>query len=103
MPPLELRGRPLPDDCVVKIGAEWCGPCHRIAPHFAREADAYPDTIFLTADADDNLPDMERFDIRVLPTFLVVRGGREAARLEGGSPEELAEFLRRHVADAVQT
>lgn len=56
-----------------------CPPCRALEPRLERVARQYQDRLpVYRVDIDRDMPVAERF-----PTILVVRGGREVARLDG--------------------
>jgi len=44
-------------NCIIDFGAEWCGPCKRIAPFFEKLASQHSDIGFAKVDVDT--PEME--------------------------------------------
>lgn len=77
-----LSGTDVP---VVMDGyADWCGPCKIMAPvldDFAR--DRAGEVLVTKLDTDRNPATTQRFGIRAIPTLIVFRNGREAARQAG--------------------
>jgi thioredoxin 2 len=69
---------------VVDFWAEWCGPCKAMAPFFERVAgEMEPGLRFLKLDTD-RAPELSvRHGIRGIPTTIVFKGGKEAARRVG--------------------
>ena len=68
---------------VVDFWADWCGPCKMMAPAFAEAARQRPGVRFVKVDTDA-APDVSaRHAIRGIPTVMLFRGGREAARMSG--------------------
>ena len=69
---------------VVDFYADWCGPCHAMAPALenfaARRAG---DVLVLKLDTDANQRTAQRFGIRGIPTLIVFRGGQETRRHVG--------------------
>ena len=59
---------------VYKIWAPWCGPCKMLAPVFEQvkeeNSDKY-DFIEVNADDDDNLPLIDKLEVRNLPTIVI--------------------------------
>src|SRR5581483_10279403 len=82
---LDKRLRQTKDAAVlVDVWAPWCGPCQAMAPQFAAAAARLePDAqlVKLNSDAEPDLS--ARLGIRGIPTMILFRDGREAARTSG--------------------
>jgi thioredoxin 2 len=69
---------------VVDFWAPWCGPCHAMAPHFARAArELEPEVRFAKLNTEEERSVAARYDIRSIPTVILFRNGREVARQSG--------------------
>jgi thioredoxin 2 len=64
--------------------AAWCGPCKAMAPAFERVAAEQKTRVrFAKVDTERAQPIAARFAIRSIPTLILFREGREAARISG--------------------
>jgi thioredoxin 2 len=69
---------------VVDFWAEWCGPCHAMAPQFEQVAARLKGkAMFAKVDSDRSPQTSARFGIRSIPTLLLLRDGREVKRQAG--------------------
>ena len=85
---------------LVDAWAPWCGPCKLIAPAIDELASELAGRVrVVKLNVDDNPATAARFDIRSIPTLLVLRDGREVDRLVGVQPKaEIARRLERAMA-----
>jgi thioredoxin 2 len=72
---------------LVDFYADWCGPCKMMAPVFAELARRQRGrALVVKVDTDANPQVAMRFGIRSIPTLILFRDGREAARQVGAVP-----------------
>lgn len=72
---------------VVDFYADWCGPCHMLAPHLDQIASEGVGSLLVVKLDSDRAPDLsQRFSIRGLPTVLLFQDGVEAGRVVGMDP-----------------
>lgn len=75
------------DLVVVDCWAEWCGPCRQFAPVFEEAARSLePKFRLAKLDTDANTETAARLGIRSIPTLILFKGGKEAARISGAMP-----------------
>ena len=83
---------------LVDFWADWCGPCHAMAPAFERAADELKTRVrFAKLNTEDAQRVAARFGIRSIPTLILFRGGREVARVSGAmDARSIASWVVRH-------
>jgi len=69
---------------VVDFWADWCGPCHAMAPIFAQVTrDLEPDFRFLKLDTEAEPAIAARYNIRGIPNLILFRHGKVIAQRAG--------------------
>jgi thioredoxin 1 len=66
--------------------AEWCGPCRAFAPVFERASDDNADIVFGKIDTDAQPALSAAFEIRSIPTLMVLRDGILLFKQAGALP-----------------
>jgi thioredoxin 2 len=88
-----------PVPVLLDLWATWCGPCRMVSPALERLAQAYAGRIKLVKVDVDRAPGLSRrFEVRSVPTLMVLDRGRVVARQAGAAPEPA---LRRWLDDAL--
>jgi thioredoxin 2 len=83
----EVERSPLP--VLVDAWAAWCGPCRMIAPAIDELAAELAGRVRVAKlNVDENPATAGRFDIRSIPTLLVIAGGREVDRIVGAQSKQ---------------
>ena len=93
----EVERSPLP--VLLDIWAAWCGPCRMIAPVIDQLAEEMAGRVRVAKlNIDENPVTPVRFNVRGIPTLLVLKEGREVDRIVGMQPKaEIARRLERAV------
>ncbi len=72
---------------VVDLWAPWCGPCRTVSPLLVELAQQYAGRLKLVKVNVDAAPSVQaRFGVQGIPTFVLLRDGREIGRLVGAHP-----------------
>ncbi len=71
--------------CAIKFSAEWCGPCKKMEPTVEKLESEFKGATFLTVDVDDVPSIAQKYKVRTLPTFLILKDGQEVHRITGTS------------------
>lgn len=85
---------------LLAIGAQWCPDCRRLQPLFMQFAKDYEDKlVFASCDFDNNPGIKEKFDVRHIPVFVVLKQGNVVSSLiEPKSIAPFKEFVEQAVA-----
>jgi len=84
---------------LVDFWASWCGPCVRFAPVYERVAENNPDLTFGKVDTEAEQQLAAEFNIRSIPTLLIVRDGVALYSEPGAMGEKDLEALIKQARD----
>lgn len=80
-----VRDAPVP--VLVDFWADWCGPCHAVAPELEKLARDKTGAVVVAKVDTEALRDVAgRYGIRSIPTMILFSGGKEAKRVSGAMP-----------------
>lgn len=84
---------------LVEFWADWCGPCHRLAPVLDEIASTYAGRLTIAMlNIEENRAIAQEEGVRRIPTLLLFSRGEVVAVKEGvPSPAQLSEFLESHL------
>ena len=71
---------------LIDFGAEWCGPCHMVAPIVEELAGEYEGRVLIcTCDAEKSDDIVATYKVRNIPTLVFLKDGQEVARIVGAT------------------
>ncbi len=82
----EVVQSPVP--VLVDFWAEWCGPCRAIAPVLEELSGEMAGRLKIVKVNVDEAPDLaQQYEVRSIPTLLVIKGGQVAGQMVGAMPK----------------
>jgi thioredoxin 1 len=77
---------------LVDFWAEWCGPCHAVAPLLEKIADERKDELKLVkVNIDEEQELAQRYGVMSIPTMILFKDGAPAAAAVGAQPKSKLE------------
>ncbi len=91
------RKRPI----LVDFWADWCAPCHGLAPHLERVIGELAGAVKLAkVEVDDNMRLAGHYRLRGFPTVILFVGGDELGRFSGARASHwIRNWIEEHVGD----
>ncbi len=73
---------------IVDFWAEWCGPCHAVAPVLDKIVEERPGEIKLVkVNIDEERELAEKYGIASIPTMILFKDGEPSAAVVGAQPK----------------
>lgn len=65
------------------FGADWCGPCKKLKPTISKLDEEFSDITFIYVDTDKNIETVKKYNVKSVPTLLLLKDGAEINRAVG--------------------
>jgi thioredoxin 1 len=79
---------------VLYFTADWCNPCKKVKPIVEELNKEQIIARFFIIDVDEELEMASDFEVRSIPTFVLIKDNQEIARTTGAkTKEQLLEFI----------
>src|SRR6187401_1497824 len=72
---------------LVDFWAEWCGPCHAVAPVLDRIVEDHPELKLVKVNIDEEQSLANRYGVSSIPLIMLFRDGEPAAASVGARPK----------------
>ena len=77
---------------LVDFWAEWCGPCHAVAPVLDKIVEERPDELTLVkVNIDEEQELAQRYGVMSIPTMILFKDGEPSAAVIGAQPKSAIE------------
>ncbi|KAK2359378.1 thioredoxin h2 [Trifolium repens] len=83
---------------VIDFSASWCGPCKMMEPIIHAMANDFTDVEFIKIDVDELSDVAQEFKVQAMPTFVLLKKGKEVDKVVGAKKDELQNKIKKHRA-----
>jgi len=73
---------------ILYFTADWCNPCKKTKPIVEELNRESADIRFQIVDADSEIDLVKSFEVRSIPTFILIEDGKEIKRLSGAQTKD---------------
>ncbi|XP_021747937.1 thioredoxin H-type-like [Chenopodium quinoa] len=83
---------------VIYFTATWCGPCRYMEPTIKEIAAKYSDVDVVKIDVDELFNVSCEYGVQAMPTFLLMKKGKQIDKIVGARKEDLQNKVEKHRA-----
>jgi thioredoxin 1 len=76
---------------IVDFWAEWCGPCHAVAPVLDRIVEEHEGVKLVKVNIDEEQGLAARYGVASIPTMILFKAGEPSAAAIGAQPKPMLE------------
>ncbi|KAK3233426.1 hypothetical protein CYMTET_56272 [Cymbomonas tetramitiformis] len=78
---------------LVDFYANWCPPCKKLAPGYAKLSEEFLEPLFLKVDVDQSKDVSKSCGIKCMPTVLAYSDGKVVEKLEGATLNKIQDVI----------